>query len=205
MRPGTKVRFWTPRFKNKPDVEPPGLLRLASALSICSVVGFLVYSVAMVVATPGTSFEPATAAYVVLVHFLLPLGISYSVATNSLLSQYLLLAYIVILSVATMAGWGYFGELRIAAAVRAAVSTSIFLLLFWWLFRNDRMRYYYALIADRPVPDDLRSRSAELAGRNWLSPRTKAVLEWFADNLELAVMLGFIVVVIYAFMSTYWT
>lgn len=41
-RPGVKIPFGPPGFKNRPDVEPPGFLRVVAALSIFSVAGTVV-------------------------------------------------------------------------------------------------------------------------------------------------------------------
>ena len=201
MRPGTKIPFWSPGFKNRPSVQPPGLLRLVSALSVCSVVGFLLFSVATVVG--DSSFDPKAGLYVAIVHFILPVSVTYTIATNSPLSRYLILAYSLITYVATLAGWGYFGRVQLGRFVLPLLATTSLLLVLWWLFRSARMRYYYALVSGRPVPDDLRPRAAELAGHRWINPRAKAIIEWTADNLEIVVMVGFIVVVLYAFITTY--
>ena len=61
MRPGMKIRFWTPRVKNRPDVDPPGLLKLVAALAILSVVAVLVYAVGLsLMSTSTTSLASST-------------------------------------------------------------------------------------------------------------------------------------------------
>ena len=71
-----------------------------------------------------------------------------------------------------------------------------------WLYGGPKMRFYYAVISGRPIPEDLRSRADELYGGVRLNPRLRAALEWFVDRAEIAVMLGFIILVFYAYWET---
>ena len=202
-RPGTKIPFGVYTHKSKPDVEPPGLLRLLAALAIFSVVGTMLYSALAMSPFPGTpAIDPDKALYIAVLHFLLPIAVAYTIMMNHWVSRFLIFAYFVILYVATLMGKGVLGTVPIMSSTRTIVATAVFAVIIGWLFRGPRMRYYYALLADKPVPDDLVERGEELAGRNWLSSRTRNVIEWFADNLETVVLLGFVVVVIYAFLST---
>ena len=57
------------------------------------------------------------------------------------------------------------------------------------------------LLRDRPVPDDLADRAWELAATSSLSPGTKRFMEWLTDHLETVVLVGFIILVIYAWIS----
>ncbi len=201
-RPATKVPFWTPRVRNRPDVEPPGLLRLVSALAICSVVGVLVYSVAQVVAA-GTPGGPYGAAYIALLHFLLPFGIAFTVGTNSPLSRLVILVYVLVYAVATVLGIGYLAQQVDDPTFRAAGAAAVVIVVAYWLFRSAKMRYYYLMLRDKPIPAGLAMREHELAGRNWIGPRTRATIEWVADHLETVVLIGFVIVVLYAFSITY--
>ena len=84
MRPGTIIKFWSPRFENRPDVEPPALLKLVGALSIFSVVGVLVYAVARQLAVGGSAgVVGVEAMYVALLHFVMPFGVFYAINMNS--------------------------------------------------------------------------------------------------------------------------
>ncbi len=202
MRSGIKVRLWTPRFKNKPDVEPPGLLRLVAVLSIFSIIGVLVYAIAISITGIRTGPDAQSAAYVAVLHFLLPLSIAYTIGGNHPLSRILIAFYVVVLGTATLLGVGFLGELHFGDSIKAVASFASISAVLIWLFRNPRMRYYYALVSNDSIPPDLEARASELAGRNWLKPKTKAILEWFADHLETVVLLGFVAVVIYAFVNT---
>ena len=202
MRPGIKVRLWTPRFKNKPDVEPPGLLRLVAVLSIFSIIGVLVYAIAISITGMSTGPDVQSAAYVAVLHFLLPLSIAYTIGGNHPLSRILIAIYVVVLGAATLLGLGFLGELRIGDSIKAVGSVAFLSAVLIWLFQNPKMRYYYALVSNESIPPDLEARASELAGRNWLKPKTKAILEWFADHLETVVLLGFIAVAIYARIRT---
>jgi len=64
------------------------------------------------------------------------------------------------------------------------------------------MRFYYALISGRPVPSDLESRAAVYMDDSKLNPRWRVALDWVADPLETTVLLGFIALAIYAYVST---
>lgn len=203
LRPGTKVRFWTPGYKNRPDVSPPGLLRLISACSVLSIVGVLLYSVAL--SLTGLRFAPddaVDAAYVATLHFVLPICIFYAVSTNSALSRPLIGIYFAILYIATVGGIGYLGLLPIGEIARFAYATLCLSLVAWWLLRSARMRLYYALISGQPVPPDLAGRVDELTYRYALTPTAKARIDWLIDHMENLVIIGFIVVVLIAFSLT---
>lgn len=202
MRPGTKVRFFSPRFTNRPEVEPPGLLRLLGATSILSVVGFLVYAVAQNLTRTGTGAGGPEMAYVATLHFVLPLAAFYSITTNSRLSRIVITIYALTLGAATISGRGILGELPIDPAYRIAITAGALLITFAWLFGSPRIRYYYAALSDKPIPPDLASRESELQPKNWLSPKVRSAVVACLDYIETIVLLGFIVVVIYAFIST---
>ena len=203
MRPGVKIRFWSPKFTNRPDIEPPALLKVVGTFSILSAFGFLVYAVAIVIVSYGTH-EPdlVQGLYVAGLHFVLPIGVFYTVFVNSPLSRWLIGLHVVTLGAATMMGEGFLGQLQIAENTRIVGSVVVMTVVLAWLFGSPKMRFYYALISGRPVPEDLRSRADELRGGLALNPKVRAVLEWIIDRLEVAVMLGFIVLVFYAYWST---
>ena len=203
MRPGIKVRLWSPRFKNRPSVEPPGLLRLVSALSILSIVGVLLYSVIVAVSGIGSTWgiEPNEALYIAIFHFVLPLCVAYTISSNHPISRLLIAFYGMALCTATVLGKGFLGNLRIDSTIRSLVSAILLLIVLTWLFRSPKMRYYYALVSGQPVPEDLQSRASELEGRNWISPKTRSALDWVADRMETILLLGMIVAVIFAFVS----
>jgi len=199
MRPGNKIPSGQRSFRHKPLVEPPGALRIVSALSILSIVGVLVYSVFIAIfSVTASGIDPEKGVYVAVLHFMLPFGVAYTVSTNNRLSRYILVAYFVLLYVATMSGKGFLGELQVEFLDKALLSTTGFALAVFWLFGSAKMRYYYALISDRPIPPDLESRAQELAGKNWPGPRTKAAIEWVADHMETVVLIGFTVVAVFS-------
>ena len=200
MRPGTKVKMWSPRFKNRPEVEPPGLLKAVGALSILSVVGVLVYAVAQSVT--GTETLGVEAAYVAMLHFVLPFGVFYAISANSPLSRLAIAAYAVILCSEAVVGKGFLGALQIDESRKIMFAAGILLSVFAWLYGSPKMRFYYTAIASKLMPADLASRAAELHGGNWLGPKARENLAWILGHLETIVLLGFIVVVVYAFVST---
>ena len=200
LRPGTKIKFWSPRFTNRPDVEPPGLLKFTGAISIFSAVGVLVYAVAMSLAMGGPAGIDAI--YVAVLHFVLPICIFYTINVNSPLSRFAIGFYIVVLGVATISGRGFLGNLPIPEDSRVIASVAVMATIIGWLFASPKMRFYYATITGRPMDDELLARADELQGGISLSPRTRAILEWIIDRLETAVLFGFIAVVLYAYWST---
>ena len=203
LRPGTKVRFWTPGYKNRPDVSPPGLLRLVSVFSFLSVTGVLLYAITITLSSLSfVQADPIEAAYIATLHFVLPICIFYTISTNSALSRPLIGIYFATLYVATVGGIGFLGNLPIDQATKFVSATLCLILFAWWLLRSARMRLYYALIAHRPVPVDLADRIDELTYRHALSPATKARIDWIIDHMENLVILGFIVVVLIAFSTT---
>lgn len=202
MRPGTKIPHGMPSFKSKPSVEPPGLLRAISALSIISIVGVLCYSVVLAVSDITSSdIGIENSIYIAVLHFMLPFGVAYTVTTNNRLSRYIIAVYCVILYSATMAGKGLLGSLSVEFSVKAVLSTFVLILMGVWLFGSPKMRYYYALISDRPIPPELESRAVELAGRNWLGPRASAAVEWITDHLETLVLISVTLVAVFSCVS----
>ncbi len=204
MRPGVKFKLWSPKFTNRPDIEPPALLKFVGTFSVLSAFGFLVFAVAIVIVPYGTSHEPdwVEALYVATLHFILPIGVFYTVMVNSPLSRYMIAIHIVTLTVATIAGRGYLGQLPVSDDTRVIASAAIMTIVLAWLFGSPKMRFYYAVISGKPVPEDLRSRVDELRGGVLLHPKVRAMLEWVIDRLEIAVMLGFIFLVFYAYWET---
>lgn len=202
MRPGIKVRLWTPRFKNQPDIQPPGLLRLVSVLSIFSVIGVLFYAIAITTTGSLPEPDPVGATYVAVLHFVLPLMVTYTISGNYSSSRILITIYVAVLYGAILLGIGYLGRLETEPAVKEIVTTAAVAVIAAWLYRSPKMRFYYAIVSGKPVPSDLVGREEELAGRAWLSPKRRATLEKVADNLETLVLFGFIAVVVYALIST---
>ena len=200
MRPGTKVKMWSPRFKNRPEVEPPGLLKAVGALAIMSVVAVLVYAVAQSVT--GTETLGIEAAYVAVLHFVLPFGVFYTISANSPLSRMSIATYAVVLFSATVSGKGFLGALQIDETLKIIGAAGILLSVLTWLYGSPKMRFYYTAVSNKPMPLDLASRAEELHGGNWLSSKARETSAWFLDHLETTVLLGLIVVVIYAFVST---
>lgn len=203
LRPGTKITFWNPGFRNKPGVRPPGLLAFLSIVALLSAIAVPVYAVTTSLASinaPGLYAYDAI--YIAVLHFLLPLGVAYTVSTNSPLSRGLIAIYSAILYVATLAGKGYLGRLDIGETTMAVAATAVFVAVQGWLFFSPRMRIYYALLADRPVPQGLESRVPELSGGFWLGEKSHAVFEWLADNLETVVLVGFILIAVIALVQT---
>jgi len=200
MRPGTIIKFWSPRFENRPDVEPPVLLKLVGGLSMFSVVGTLVYAVAVSMGDTGT-YEPTgiEALYIAVLHFVLPFGVFYSINMNSPLSRPIIAVYTLVLSAATIAGEGFLGNLLSDDSLRLYAALAVAVPVLAWLFASPKMRFYYATISGKPLPPALEARANELRGGPWLSPRGRAVLEWFVDHMETLVLLGFIALVLIAF------
>ena len=204
MRPGVRFKLWSPKFTNRPDIEPPALLQFLGTFSILSAFGFLVFAVAIVIVPYGTNFEPEPleALYVATLHFILPIGIFYTVMVNSPLSRWVISIHTVVLGAATIAGEGFLGQLEISETTRISASGAIMAIVLGWLYGSPKMRFYYAVISGKPIPEDLRSRADELRGGVRLNSRFRAALEWFIDRVEIAVMLGFIILVFYAYWET---
>lgn len=168
-----------------------------------SIVGTLVYAVVMsTTGNAGSDILGLEAAYIAVLHFVLPFGVFYSISTNSPGSRVTIAAYFVILFLATIGGKGYLGAIQISETTTIIFATAVLVLVLVWLLHNPKMRYYYAAISNKPIPSDLEPRVSELSGKSWLSPRSRAILEWVAGHLETVVLIGFILAAIYAFVST---
>ena len=203
MRPGTIIKFWSPRFENRPDVEPPALLKAVGALSIFSVVGALVYAVAQQMAVGGTTeVVGVEAMYVAILHFVLPFGVFYAINMNSPLSRLIIGVYVIVLCSATIAGKGFLGTLAVDDAVKLTASLAVAVLVLGWLYGSPKMRFYYLTISGKPLPPAMEARADQLRAGPLLGPRSRAVLEWFVDNMETAVLMGFLLLALYAYWST---
>lgn len=199
MRPGQRIRFWSPRFLNQPGVAAPGLLRLLAGVGMFSVAGVPLYAVAL--ALTGTDVDNAEAAYVAVVHFILPLGLFYAVNANSPLSRPIVTIYILVLGTATYMGKGFLGHLAVDDVVIRSVTLAVVPVVLLWLYATPKMRVYYALIRGRDVPFELEARRDDLTTTDWLGPRGKAMLTAFLDNLETIVLMGFILATLAALVS----
>ena len=199
MRPGQRIKFWSPRFENRPDVEPPALLKLLGGLSMFSVAGTLVYAVARQLDAGGPGeVVGVEAIYVAVLHFVLPFGVFYAINMNSPLSRPIIALYALMLSAATIAGKGFLGNLPVDDSIRLYATVAVALLVFGWLFGSPKMRFYYLTISGKPLPPELEARADELRAGPWLGPRGRAILEWIIDHTETLVLLGLIVVVLLA-------
>ena len=202
MRPGTRVRFWSPKYKHRPGVEPPVLLRLLASLSIFSIIGVLIYGVAVALTAQwSTTHVTDDAPYIAVLHLVLPFCVFYTVSTNSWMSRPLIAIYFAVLYAATMLGKGFLGGLDVEPNAIAIVATAVFAVVMAWLFLSPAMRIYYLLLAGKPIPERLAPRARQLAERQSPHPKLVAAVEWCVDHLETIVMIGFIVAVIYAWLS----
>ena len=202
MRPGTRIPAGMRSFKNLPAVEPPGLLRLVAALSMLSVIGTAVYSVLVTLAmNSSTTVNAATAMVIAMLHFLLPLGVVYTVFTNHRLSRILLATHILALYASTLLGIGLPGLIFEKSLLRDVLATFLLVISGIWLFASHRMRFYYARLSGDGMPSELAERAHVLAREHWISVRASGALEWIADRLEILVLFGMIVVAVYACMS----
>ena len=202
MRPGTKVKFWSPRFTNRPEVVAPGLLRLVGATSIFSVIGFLLFAVGQAFMYTSMGATGLEATYVTVLHFVLPLAAFYTIISNRPLSRMVIAVYVIAVCGATIAGKGFLGKLEFDPNVKTIAAIAIASAILGWLFGSPKMRYYYAAISDKPIPSDLADRVDELQPKNWLGHKQRAALAWFLDHMETVVLFGFIILAIYAFART---
>lgn len=200
---GVKFKLWTGGFTNTPNIDPPWLLKFVSVLAILSMVGSLIYAVASTLGGPDFSvLDNEDAIYVSILHFLLPIVITYTVTTNSPLSRIVILGYVLILYVSTLRGKGFLGGLEIAPSLMLVISTSVLIAIALWLFASPKMRFYYAVIAGRPVPPDLESKTAEYVDDAKINPKLRIMLDWVSDHLETMALVGLILVVLYAYLDT---
>ncbi len=202
MRPGVKIPFWSHRFKHKPDVDAPALLRLVAALSMISIVGTLLYAVFEAL-SPGSSLgAEGGMLYVALLHFALPFVVLYTISTNSWLSRPFIALYNLILYGATVTGHGVLGSIDIDETLRFSVASGFLLAVLLWLYASPTMRVYYAVISGKPIPEGLEDRQHKLVAGSSLSPKWRGRVEWFLENMETLILVGFIVACILAFLST---
>lgn len=202
-RPATRIRFWTPKYRNRPYVQPPALLKIISVLSVVSIIGTVVYYLMIVLGdvVASTSIEPASAIYVSVLHFLLPFTIALSISTNSPLSRPLIVLYFLVLCGATMLGKGFAGGVDIDGGLKATISVAVFLAVSAWLFLGPKVRAYYALLAGDDVPMGTGDQAVELIEDPWPGKKARATIEWLADHLETLVLLGLIAAVVLGWRS----
>jgi len=199
MRPGQRIKFWSPKFLSQPDVAAPGVLRIIAGMAMLSVAGVPFYAV--ILAFNGGEIYSAEAMYITTVHFILPFALFYAVNANSPLSRPIIAVYIVVLGGMTVAGKGFLGKLPVDETLKDTAAILVVVAVLLWLMHSPKMRIYYALLWGREIPVELEERREQLTTTDWLGPRGKAVLSSVFDNLETVVLLGFIVVVILAFVG----
>lgn len=200
---GTKIKLWTGGYTNKPWVDPPWLLKLVAVLAFLSTIGSILYVTLNSVHWPGTpELSTEAAIYVVVLHFIVPVTVFYSVTVNSPASRLLILGYTITLYLATISNKGFLGTLAISPPVRDIVATLVLIAVAGWLFLSPKLRFYYALLSGDDVPADLESRAATFADESKLNPRVRAAIDWFADHLETIVLLGLAVLAVYAVATT---
>jgi len=172
-------------------------------LCVISIIGTLWYAVSQTLTLFGSPADsPATDIFVGFLNFALPLLVAYTISANHPSSRILILGYATAVYV-----WALYTErlsevLSQGPYISAAIATIAYVFVLIWLFRSPKMRYYFALIKNRPVPADLLEFGDSLAGDSWLSENARNRLNWVADHLETIVLVGFIVVVIIAFSVT---
>lgn len=203
IRPGTRVPRGQQSFKNRPEAIPPVLLRLVAAMSLISVVGMLVYAVVERLTERGDVYLlPGDALLVVGLHFVLPFGVVYTVSTNSGWSRHLIAIYAIVLGTATALGVGFLGTLPMSELTRITISISAVLVIGVWLFGSSKMRLYYALVAGKPIPDDLAPQLRNLLVPSTFARRAASAIDWAADRMETIVLLGFVALALYAWFRT---
>lgn len=202
-RPATRIRFWTPKFRNRPYVQPPAILKLVSVLSVLSIIGTMIYylMIALGDVVASTSIEPGSAIYISVLHFLLPFTIALSISTNSPLSRPLIVLYFLVLCGATILGKGYLGNVDIDSRLKTGFSVALFLAVSAWLFLGQKARAYYALLDGDAVPMGAGDEAVELIENPWPGKRARAIIEWLADHLETLVLLGLIAAVVLGWRS----
>jgi len=166
-----------------------------------SVIGTLVFAVWTGV---GAGDEPSLedAIYIAILHFVVPLAVTYTVTTNHPTSRLLILGYILALYVSVLQRKGFLGNLDGNPELKAIVSTAVFIVVVLWLFVSPRMRFYFAMISGKPITKDLELQAATFMDDSKLNPKVRIVVDWLAERLETVVLLGFIAVVLYAYVST---
>lgn len=203
MRPGVKIPFWSHRYKHKPDVDAPALLRLVAALSMVSIVGTLIYAVFDALSVSGSPLRAKSAMlYIALLHFVLPFVVLYTISTNSWLSRPFIALYNLILYGATVSGHGFLGSIGVSGTLRFAIASTFLLAVFLWLYVSPTMRVYYAVISGRPIPEGLENRRSRLSAGSSLSPKWRGRVEWLLEHMETLVMVGFIIACILALATT---
>jgi len=201
--PNTRVSLRSWGFINKPSVSPPGLLKVVFLLCILSTIGTLLYGVFTTISIQSDMYDtPLLQMAVASLHFLLPIVIAYTIVVNSPLSRPLILVYTVSISAVFLNQWQLSGlELTLSTSRLAIVIIGAGTVIFW-LYRSKKMRYYYALVSDRVVPEDLLPYGESLIGDSWLNEKLRSRINWLANHLESIVLIGFIIATLIALSIT---
>ncbi len=194
-RPAGKIPFWSGQPVNAPLVTAPLFLRVFHIIAVLNVV--LVLFAGVFSQLGNVYIEPSVRflAPAILGFLVLPILISKAIATNWPVSRPLIALYL-----ALMVYHATFPIDRIAATddeknLLFALALVVAGSLLWWLYRNAKVRLYYALVSGKQVPEDLADSVDSLlqpgtvenvlsrVGR-YLAP----VLEWL---LVVIVLVGF--------------
>lgn len=183
--PAGKIRFFIGQPVNAPFVTPPISLRAALIFCALSVTGTLGYAVAHRL-DPGASFSAEHAIFVVLVFFLLPTMIAWSIAVNRGVSRPLIVLFSLGLAWHGLASLEDVPEqLRLSVVL---LGIAMLLLIAVWLFGSLKMRVYYALITGRALPRDLNRPVEEIMAPGPAERRFRRVAEIIAPYAEIVVV-----------------
>lgn len=197
MRPAGKLKFWRADYPNRPGVNPPMFLRLVMVFCALSLVGTLLYGVFSLLGHLGGA--PYTGERLLIeasLLFLLPIAILYAISTNHPSSRYLIIAYFAVASF----GFWRFGRSIVdttAYGITSGLGFAFILISIIWLFLAPRARVYYALIANRNIPEGLERLVGSLTSPSRteiLLRRLGAKIEPFSPILIIAIAIALVVI-----------
>jgi len=175
------------------------LLKIVFAASIVSVVATLWFAISNSLTVGGTpTISPEITILLGFLHLLLPLTIAIAINTNQSSSRILIIGYAVILYIVSVY------ESQMPRPIILESTTEIFvgfvcvMVVFFWLFFGRKTRFYYAQIQGKPIPEELRAMSQDLAGDSWLTQKMRRRLNWIGDHLETVVIVILLIAIVAA-------
>ena len=165
-------------------------LRLFGMLCFMSVIGLLVYGVAVTLSThPAAQTTPQLEMIIeTVVWFGLPLLVAHTIWTNRPISQ--------LLSAICLAAAGYHSFVAIKSKIVEEATLQyigfgvglVFLGAMWWLFGSTKLRVYYALIRNVPIPFDIDTIVEDVMAPGPIETLVGRVGKLLAPWLELGVV-----------------
>ena len=197
--PAGKFNLWIGQPVHAPHVNPPFSLRAFSFLCILVIAGLLVFTVFEQLQPGTSSAAPGLMIATAVVYFVLPIAIILAVWTNRGASRPLIVLFLAAVTMHAVIATA--GVPEISSYIRMLAAAEI-LIVAGWLFISLKLRVYFAIVNDKPLPTDLPRPVEEILAPGNLERWFQRTSDTVAPFLELLVTFLILSAVIVAYLRT---